>query len=198
MVAMMKHLTIVIPSRSLRPAKTTLNSLERQTFKDFIIVVQPDCGRGANWARNKGFELCRTEFVLFCDDDIEWVPDGIEAMLDTLDAHPEAAYSYGSYMTLVHGTQHLISDKQFDAAALRKNNFVSTMSVLRSKLFPGFDESLKRLQDWDLWLTLLEQGHVGKHCGKIVFHTVTAPNGITFGSIPSHEAYAAIRQKHPI
>lgn len=194
----MKSLTVIIPSRNERPITKTLNSLQRQTFQDFVTVVQPDFGNGGNWARNKGFEACRTEYVLFCDDDIDWMPDGIEAMVDTLDATPDAAYSYGSYQADVRGRLHLISDRQFDPVALRKNNFVSTMSVIRSDLFPGFDENLKRLQDWDLWLTMLEQGHVGKHCGKIIFRTVTDPKGVTFGTIPWPEAYAAIRKKHPV
>ena len=192
----MKSLTVVIPSRSLRPIRTTLDNLQTQSFKDFITVVQPDFGHGANWARNRGFELCRTELVLFSDDDIEWMLDGIEAMIDALDAHPEATYSYGTYFSVTDGKNYIVSDQQFDAAVLRRNNFVSTMSVIRAKDFPGFDESLKRLQDWDLWLTLLDAGKVGVHCGKTVFKSVCGPDGITNKSIGWEAAYAAIRGKH--
>lgn len=192
----MTALTIVIPSRSLRPIRTTLDSLQRSTFQDFVTIVQPDFGHGANWARNRGFELCRTEFVLFSDDDIEWEPEGIEAMIDCLDAEPKATYSYGTYVSVVNGRNYLVSEMPFNAAELRRNNFVSTMSVLRSKDFPGFDESLKRLQDWDLWLTLLDRGKVGVHCCKTIFKSVQSPDGITNKSIGWEAAYEAIRGKH--
>ena len=37
----------------------------------------------------------------------------------------------------------------------------------------GWDESIKKLQDWDLWLTMLEQGHTGIWIGQILFKAQT-------------------------
>src|SRR6516162_9405087 len=93
----LRSLTVVIPCREGAIPSTTLASLARQTYQNFDIIVVHDRGRGANWARNCGFRLVRTEFVLFSDDDIDWHPTALQALKSALDAHPEASYSYGTY-----------------------------------------------------------------------------------------------------
>lgn len=192
-------ITIVIPCRDRDPQPfLTILSLLSQTYKNFKVVVVYDQGKGANWARNKGFESVDTEFVLFSDDDIRWLPRGVESLRNALDINPEVSYSYGSFML----DEDLISSEQFSADLLRgDHNFISTMSLIRSADFPGFDEQIKRLQDWDLWLTMLENGKVGIHCGEIIF--VTSRNnstGISSFCVPGllslEEAEYIIKTKH--
>jgi hypothetical protein len=75
-------------------------------------------------------------------------------------------------------------DSPWSARRLRdfkRGNIVSTMSLVRKRDFPGFDESIRRLQDWDVWLTMLSQGKKGVHCGSVIFETITKQGGITFG-----------------
>ena len=190
----MNELTVVIPVRNGESADVTLRSLERQTFRSFGTVVSPDKRGNANWARNRGFEFCGTPFVLFSDDDIQWEPDALQVLMDALVHHPEASYSYGAYRC----GKRVNSGQEFDAQELRKKNYISTMAVIQSEHFPGFDESLQRLQDWDLWLTMLEQGHVGVFCGRTVFTTAVKP-GITHScKISWHEAERVVREKHKL
>jgi hypothetical protein len=113
-----------------------------------------------------------------------------------LDAHPEAAYSFGAYEM----GGRIYCDHQFDAQALRKRNLASTMSLIRRPLFPGFDPEIKRLQDWDLWLTMAARGHDGVHCGGApIFSTAVRPGGITYGgSISYEEAFEVLRKKHSL
>jgi glycosyltransferase involved in cell wall biosynthesis len=154
-----------------------------------------DCGNGANWARNKGFNGVNTEFVLFSDDDIEWKPDAIERLHKALDSNPNVSYSYGSYMN----DDDLISNKPFSAKDLRWGNYISTMSLIRSSDFPGFDEDINRLQDWDLWLTMLRNGNIGVHCGGgIIFTTKSSSYGISsvFNKLTLEEAAIIVKKKH--
>lgn len=187
-------IAVVIPARVPVQAEVTLESLRRQTVEPEQVLVVPDTERrGANWARNEGFEQVRTEFVLFSDDDIDWQPNAIELMLDTLRAHPEASYCYGAYEM----DGWVQCDRKFSAAALRKNNYISTMSLIRSKDFPGFDEAVTRLMDWDLWLTMLEQGKIGVYCGQVIFRTKVRA-GITYAenALPYEIARAIVAAKH--
>lgn len=190
---MEKELTVVIPTRSrLDRTNVSLASLETQDYRKFKVVVQEDEGKGAQWARNRGFELCDTEFVLFCDDDIDWNPKALGKMIRFLKAHPDASYCYCAYQ--LADTRWCLTD--FDSARIKKVNYISTMSVIRSADFPGFDPEIKRLQDWDVWLTMLERGHVGVWCGELLFSTFKR-SGITFGNPMGYtEAAAAVKLKH--
>lgn len=188
----MPLLSVVIPVRQGGNAETTLASLQQQTFKDFQVIQSPDKRGNANWARNRGFEQYSSPYVLFSDDDIQWELDALQALMDTLTYTPAASYAYGAYRC----GKRINSGQEFDAQELRRKNYISTMSIIRSKHFPGFDESLQRLQDWDLWLTMLDRGHVGVFCGRTIFTTEVRP-GITHSSkISWHEAERIVRMKH--
>jgi hypothetical protein len=51
--------------------------------------------------------------------------------------------------------------------------YIHTTSLIRRDHFVGFDPSLKRFQDWDLWLTMMEKGDHGYYLPEILF-TVSA------------------------
>ncbi len=188
-----KQLTVVVPCRQRCEPRTTLLSLARQTFRDFDVVISQDSGRGANWARNRGFELVRTPLVLFSDDDVDWHPDALNQLKATLDNHPEVSYAYGTYTISGVGVRSNIA---FDAARLQRVNFISTMSMIRTKDFPGFDEGIRRFQDWDVWLTMLRKGKFGMHCGRHIFQTQLR-RGITHGNpLTPDQATRIIKRKH--
>lgn len=190
-----KKITIVIPCREKDNAKITLNSLEKQTYKDFKVIVVKDEGKGANFARNKGFKSVDTEFVLFSDDDIKWRENALERLLEALESNPEASYSYGAYVM----GGNVYCDQPFDEDLLLLTNYISTMSLIRTNDFPGFDESLGRFQDWDLYLNLLlNYDKKGVYCGEIIFDT-DVRDGITHnGKVSIEEAYSKIKSKYHI
>lgn len=188
------NVTVVVPVRWGGNPAETLRSLDHQTISELNIRVYPDQGRGSNWARNRGFELVRTPYVLFSDDDIDWEPDAIQVLYETLLAHPEASYSYGHYT--INGDT--FCDRQFDPDALRRWNYISTMSLIRTADFPGFDEQIQRLQDWALWLEMLRRGKTGVYCGQKIFSTRRRPEGITYGTISEQDAREAVRRKHSL
>lgn len=187
----MERITVVIPNKKSQTPETTLNSLPPEV--KVIVVNDEDC-RGSNWARNEGFKRVDTEFVLFSDNDINWRPGAIQSLLDTLLANPKCSYSYGAYE--MDGQLYCWSN--FDPEILKQTNYISTMSLIRTKDFPGFDENIKRFQDWDLWLTMLEQGKIGVNCGEVIFDTEVR-EGITHnGPVGIEEALNAIRIKHKL
>lgn len=185
-------ITVVIPCRETENAYVTLRSLAKQTLQPSAIVVVHDEGKGANWARNRGFEMVKTPYVLFSDNDIAWEPDALANLYSAMQVDGHASYAYGGYT--IDGKPH--SFREFSAYALQQNNYISTMSLIWAEDFAGFDESLQRLQDWDLWLTMLKRDHVGVYCGHKVFSTKRRA-GITFGSgISWEDARAIVARKH--
>ena len=165
------EITIVIPHRVSEDASTTLSSLQNQSYSDFNTVVVPDQHRGANWARNRGFEQCNTEFVLFSDNDINWMPNALEVMLQTLRYFTRASYAYGRFKI----GDKIWGHQMFDPVRLLTANYISTMSLLRAddfRLCGGFDENLTGFQDWDLWLNLLiNHKKRGTYCNELTFTT---------------------------
>lgn len=183
-------ITVVIPNRESENSHTTLHSLARQTLQPSIIINVYDRGRGANWARNQGFNLVTTPYVLFSDNDIVWEPNALEVLYETL-INSGARYAYGAYML----DDLLIGNLTFDAYLLRRRNYISTMSLCYTEDFPGFDENIQRLQDWDVWLTYLDREQFGIYCGQVCFRTAQRP-GITFGGQNWAEARNIIIRKH--
>lgn len=74
----------------------------------------------------------------------------------------------------------------FDVKVLTDHNFIMTTSLIRKEVFPLFDESLKRFQDWDLWLTLAKQGKEGIYIDEFLFRAMPKKFGIGISSwLPS-------------
>ncbi len=129
----------------------------------FQIINQTN--RGSNPARNRGAREAKGEYLLFCDADIEMAPNMLEIMLKTLENNPEAGFAYSSFK---YGLKYFKLGP-YDADKLKKMPYIHSTSLIRMQCFPGWDESVKRLQDWDLWLTMLEQGHRGVWIDDVLF-----------------------------
>ncbi len=136
---------------------STDNTIEvLKPFADRIhLIDQENSGRAA--ARNRGFEASHGDFIIFCDADEHWRKDMIEKMLCALQENPEVAYAYCAFR---FGWKRF-SSFPFNASRLKKMNYIHTTALIRRQDFPGFDESIKKFQDWDLWLTILENGKEG-------------------------------------
>lgn len=194
----MKRLSVIIPCYNHASSiGRCLESVFAQTYADVEIVVVDDGStddldgalkkyqgrfrlvrqenRGGPSARNRGFRESSGELVLFCDADIVWKKDAFARMAEALERHPEAAYAYGS----MRFGWKLFRLWPFDAARLKRHNYIPTGSLIRRGKFPGFDESLKRFQDWDLWLTMLERGDVGVWVPHVLSRVAVKRGGIS-------------------
>ena len=158
-------------------ADNSLEVLKQITNKEseLRIKIVEQQNKGAPAARNNGFDESRGEFILFLDADVIMEPEMLEKMLEALRANPENSYAYCSFKL---GRHKMIAQK-FDAQKLKEVNYISTMSLIRRAHFPRFDESLKKFQDWDLWLTMLEKGHTGVAIEEILFKAIPNKQGMS-------------------
>lgn len=193
-------LAVVIPIRKGDDPRDTLESLSKQDFFDktgfhfdIICSFQKDPASSVSKVRNDGFAITDHEYVLFSDADILWRPDALSRMYITLQMYPAASYSYGAY-EMGGKTQ---CNVPFSTEKLRVTNFVSTMSMIRSKDFPGWDEDLYRLVDWALWLKMLDRGCIGAYVGEGLLFTTEVRDGITQnGPVSWQEARDAVVRKY--
>lgn len=142
--------------------------LKNDIYRSKIKKVINQENKGAPAARNRGFKEAQGEYVIFVDADTICWPHMLEQMYGALLSHPDVSYAYGQFC---FGWKKMKSQK-FDAEDLKKNNYIDTTSLILAKDFPGFDESLKRFQDWDLWLTMLEQGKAGIFVPQVLYKKI--------------------------
>lgn len=127
-----------------------------------IIVVDREGGSAEK--RNEGAAKAKHPYLLFVDDDGELASDAIQAMLDGLAQDPTAAFAYGDITFVSHVPPVGEFTKvavPWDLEALRRCNYIDVTALMRREAFPGFDLSVTRLQDWDLWLTVAGRGGHG-------------------------------------
>ncbi|MEW6610853.1 MAG: glycosyltransferase family 2 protein [Patescibacteria group bacterium] len=129
---------------------------------------------GASAARNNGFSHSMGELIIFLDADVVLKKHALERLQRTLyqqstinNQHLQVGYAYSSF----RWGWKKFSSYPFDANRLQKMPYIHTTSLIKREALPEkpFDEQLKRLQDWDLYLTLLERGYGGVYIPEVLF-----------------------------
>lgn len=134
---------------------------------------------GAPAARNKGFAASKGEYVIFWDADTMAENTMLQKMFDALQKNPQAAYAYSQFK---FGWK-VMKSQSFDANKLKQINYIDTSSLIRRSALNchpersegslsgncPWDISLKRFQDWDLWLGLLEKGKTGVFVPEVLY-----------------------------
>lgn len=131
--------------------------------------------RGAAAARNEGARRTTASLILFLDADAALVPDALESMARELERHPEAAFVYSNFFW---GTKRF-RGRPYNLEELKRQNYIHTSSLIRRRAFPDFDESLKKFQDWDLWLTMAEAGHLGTWIDRELYRIEPRKQGMS-------------------
>ncbi|MCR9248213.1 MAG: glycosyltransferase [bacterium] len=137
-----------------------------QGFGDRVVLVEQE-NRGLSSARNAGLARATGAFVNFLDADDRLTPEFLGRMLMAADTNPRAAVLCGGWQ-LVDANGQVLEQAAADLPAepypylLGGNPLPCHAVVVRREILdnaPPFDESLRALEDWDLWLRLARAGH---------------------------------------
>ena len=147
------------------------------------------------WKRNEGARLSKEEFLFFCDDDIILSKGLLKALLEGVGDHD---FAYCDYLAANYPFGRFLrhTAKDFDVDALRKQNYISTMSLVRKSAFPGFDEKIESLQDWDMFLTMVENGCTGVYVPDVHFIAYWIDPGISGNHAKQRMARTKVMRKH--
>ena len=134
--------------------------------------------RGPGGARDTGLDAARGELVAYCDDDDEWTPDHLCALLDAMRADPTVALVYGDANDATpspgvgsSGIDLLAEPGQFSASGV-----LHRADAARD--VGGFDPSLRAYEDAELWLRI-GQNYSVRHLPRAVFVRGTPINRVS-------------------
>ena len=177
----------------------TLNSINAQTYRDLEVIIVNDGSTdnpehaftkflatsksdlsfyffnqdnaGAPAARNRGFREAKGDFLFFCDADATLESQALEILFNTLVENKEAGYAFSAFKW----GKKTFAVGEFNIEKLKREPYIHTMALIRREAYPatGWDENIKKFQDWDLWLTMLENGKAGIFVNYILFNVAT-------------------------
>lgn len=181
--------SVIIPTYNRPQAvEHAIRSFMAQTYPHFEIIVINDGGTdvtaavsavadrrvrclnkphgGLASARNWGLREAHGEYVTFCDDDDDVLPERLEHHLAHLAATGVAVSFCNAYVVTDRQTRLFFQhppEPSFPGLFYRRNPpvhaFLAARECLRS--VGGFNETLRVCEDYDLWLRLLPSERFG-------------------------------------
>lgn len=178
----------------------TLDSLQRQTFTDYEIIVVNDGStevatvallqsltrpktrvihtdnRGVSAARNKGIAEANGEYILPLDSDDKIGPKFLEQAVNVLETRPEVAIVY--FERILFGEREgLDTLPDYDPRSLLVDNCIYPAALFRKidwKVVGGYSELMVfGWEDWDFWISISElKKHVVKIPEPLFFYRV--------------------------
>jgi glycosyltransferase involved in cell wall biosynthesis len=190
-------ISVVIPHLKSREdffRSYCLPSVEHNRPREIHVL---DGDENNQWKRNKGASLSSQEFLFFCDDDVILSRDFLKKLLEGIGDHD---FAYCDYLAANYPNSRVKrhTAREFDLKALRKQNYISTMSLVRKSAFPGFDERIESLQDWDMFLTMTSNGSTGVYVANVHFIAYWIDEGISGNSKKQQNARSKVMRKHKL
>lgn len=195
MSAAFVRFSIIIPVYNRdEPLQRALDSLSRQTFGNFEVIIiddgsTPEFGeriqalvttlsdsrfslicyqpnRNGAYARNRGIEVARGEYLCFLDSDDEWLPEKLERIDQILAIEPHWQVIHHPYQNVSHGersapfprearrTDESVAEYSF--CTNRVGGIQSSCLIVKRELAQRvrFNDKLRGHQDWDFALRL--------------------------------------------
>jgi GT2 family glycosyltransferase len=173
-----------------------IESIKNQTFKEFEHIVVDDCStdntkevvKKLNYPYNKirlfkteknsgsdtkpknlGISKAKGEFILHLDDDVVLRKDALEKLYEEIQKGYDVVYGDMWIDTL--GEAGIAHD--FDLQLLSLKNYIDTSSALirksALKYVGGWDETLPKFVDWNLFVRLAKAGYKFKRLPEFTF-----------------------------
>lgn len=140
-------------------------------FQNVRLIRQDN--RGLSAARNAGLRSCTTSHVVFLDADDRLLPEALQAGLACMAGRPDSAFVYGGYRNIAEDGHSFGADlfipigENAYLTLLRRNIIGMHAAVLHRRdcllAINGYDETLRRTEDYDLYLRVARQYPIASH-----------------------------------
>jgi hypothetical protein len=194
-------ISVIVPHKKSRKEffeGYCLPSIRENNPQEIIIIDEEG---SAAVKRNKGAAQAKGEYLFFCDDDVILNSKCLERNLEVLTENPSASFSYSSFLSvscipMPPGSVSPHHARDWDPEVLLSANYIDTGSLIRKEAFMGFDETLAKFEDWELWIRMMKNGKIGVFTKRVLFLSFRIDASVTI-SIPNEPSLKRIREKHP-
>lgn len=152
--------------------KGTLEQIETEKIikrylnnKKVKYLIQ-DENQGANIARNLGISKSLGEYILFLDDDDEFLLNKLEKFNEVLVRNNKVALIYsGANFIEENKVEYKFKTFENNKLEILKENYIGSNSFVgvKKEIFEKvgyFQEELKSCQDWDMWIRIIENNYL--------------------------------------
>lgn len=174
-------------------------------WRDRICYIEVPNG-GCGSARNQGMQIARGDLVAILDSDDLWEPHYLEVQVGFLDRHPEADIVYAN--AVVFGDCPSAGKRMMDLSPSRgevtfeavvREECCVLISVLARKAalerVGRFDATLRRCEDFDMWLRCLNEGSKIIYHDQVLFRYRRRNDSLSANAIQMNENAAFVLQK---
>jgi glycosyltransferase involved in cell wall biosynthesis/tRNA A-37 threonylcarbamoyl transferase component Bud32 len=191
-------ISVIIPTfNRLKLLKETVESVRKQTFRDFeIIIVNDGCTDGTGeWldsqpdirqlrqensgiaaSRNRGAAEARASWLAFLDHDDIWAPDKLEIQAEFISLNPDAALAAARHVRLGRPRSEARTRRWIKGDLYCKafsESFIHTSSVvIRRDVFDsigGFPVKYRFADEFDVWLKIAAAHPIAYVSDALVF-----------------------------
>jgi glycosyltransferase involved in cell wall biosynthesis len=187
---------VVVNDGSSDPA--TLSELQRLRSAG-VHVIDRDNG-GLSAARMTGVTATTAPYIYPLDADDCLQAGALQMMVDALERSPRAAFAYGDYEVFGEYRGRWRSPERFDPWAMTFANFIPVSSLIRRSALEqvGGWELHNAVEDWDLWLKMVEHGWDGVRVPRVVYRRRVHGESLISDTRRRHgEMVGRLRARHP-
>ncbi|MEE3660421.1 glycosyltransferase family 2 protein [Brenneria sp. g21c3] len=169
----------------------------KEYYGDRVVFIKNKFSKGANGARNTGIVHAKGDLISFHDSDDIWFENKLEKQIDTFSKN-DLDLVFCSMKKGDELVPNIKVDTDKISLQIQKGNLVSTQTILlKANLAKEnlFDERVKRLQDWDFVLTLIEKNIKIGYCRDVLVEQMLSPDSIS-NSQSFYDSYKYILDKH--
>lgn len=164
----------------------TSDVVKRYTDKR-IKYIKSDINVGVSGARNIGLKQSDDEIIAYLDSDNLWYEKYLEVMINSLESKVGMIMVYsGQNLLLIGGDKNNTKvlgmrtrNEKYDPYKMTEGNYIDINCVIHKRnIFDNlgyFDETLKNLEDWDLFVRIVikypfKVKHVDQVLGEYYFY----------------------------
>ena len=219
--------TVLIRTTNRDSLSSAVESVTKQLYTDWEILIANasgaeltplaaplaqqvaqviDLGRrlGRGEAANALLDAARGKYVIFLDDDDEFLPLHLQKLVQKLEDNPRLSACYADVQTVAGrpgGGSAIVGHvfaREFDFTLLHLQNYLPIHAVLfRLDVVRQsgcrFDETLPLFEDWDFWLKLAAKGEFKRVAGISALYALDPVTGSGHAVVNSQERDTALQ-----